>query len=112
MVDRLVANHSMEKSNVILKRVSQLILIYLIFLSIASFGILRFGHGMGDGLYNIIIWVATLVFVLINWKIRNRDSSDRWGQVIMWGLFSIMITYKATLGRGPEYPWNGDFFIF
>jgi hypothetical protein len=93
--------------------ISKLILTYLILISILTlFGLLKFGHGMADFMYYISVWLATIMQISHYRKIKDGNRKDWLFQIIIFALFALFITYKVTIGRGGEYPWNGELLIF
>ena len=84
---------------------------FLILSFLASTGKLAFGHGLGDLSYFIFLWLMTIAYGI--WLIflqRMKDSYMSIGGIIIFSLVFIILVYSMTVGRGPEYRWNGDVF--
>lgn len=79
-------------------------------------GKLTFGLGLGDLAYALPLTFATLLYgglVSRAWKNESVRKNRCNGPVI---LLTAMIlhsyfVYHLTVGRGPEYPWNGNLFF-
>jgi hypothetical protein len=71
---------------------------------------ISFGMGLGDliayGLMYAIVLIHSIA-TLTNWK-KSRTT-----QIVMTLFFALtwtFVSFKATIGRGPEYRWNGKIF--
>ncbi len=90
------------------------IFFYLTFVTILTYqGKIYFGHGLGDLLYLYLTgFLATtqLIILLISTRQNFRTIT-----LLLWGTFflltAIYITWQFTLGRGSEFPWNGNIFF-
>ncbi|WP_343485541.1 hypothetical protein [Allomuricauda sp. d1] len=74
-------------------------------------GMLRFGREMGDlGYYAILVLGTIIVLILFFLKYKGVFKK---GTVIVsllaLGLLFFII-YYSSFGRGPDFPWNGQFF--
>lgn len=95
---------------------------WLVFLYQAAFILLflndklRFGHGLGDLYFLIAAAVVLLIHFLITLSCYRRQQKDGsvWSFFIYGSLFllvAMLFTYKFTVGRGPEFSWNGQVLV-
>lgn len=95
-----------------LKIINKAVLWLLIVLCILSIlGLLNFGHGLGNIFYILFIMIAIVVHVVLAWLLRKSADSYYCLPIIIGLIVCSCILYKATLGRGPEFAWNGDIFF-
>ena|SRR5689334_14748699 len=71
-----------------------------------------FGHGEGDIYIFSALYIVVIIHILLTVKHR-RSSSDYFRlPVFIFGVIIILFCLKATVWRGPEYPWsNGKIFF-
>ena len=76
-------------------------------------GSLTFGNGMGDLGWLIVPMPLLLLFSILIWYIARRNKSNIAILIsVIYNLATIAyLLYSLTIGRGPELPWNGHFFI-
>lgn len=65
----------------------------------------RFGHGLGDVFYHISLPLLVLINFVI---ITVLKKHNKWIVLLVFSLLYAYFIYKMTLGRGPEYSWNGE----
>jgi hypothetical protein len=96
-----------------LKVVNQIILTTLIVLcSLTLIGLLNFGHGLGNIIYFPPIILATVGHIMITRRLTKANNNDYWIPIIVISfLICLAIIYKATIGRGGEFSWNGEVFF-
>jgi hypothetical protein len=83
----------------------------IIILILAFSGYIVFGHGLGDVLYYLIIIVFLIIVTILRTILLKKwNSKYKFIIIILIALFVTYITVKATVLRGPEYPWNGRMF--
>jgi hypothetical protein len=86
------------------------LLIGLCFLTVI--GLLNFGHGLGNIVYFPPIILATLGHIIITGRLTKRNNNKYWLPIIVTSLLvCLSIIYKATIGRGAEFSWNGEIFF-
>lgn len=90
---------------------SYLVLVTLLALT----GKLAFGHGLGDLFYLIasgVFAVSQLITTVIIQRKKNGHFKPTMfylcGTIFL--LTALFLTWKFTIGRGPEYSWNGNIF--
>jgi hypothetical protein len=92
--------------------INRIILILLLILSLCTIpGKLVFGHGLGDIVYYIFLWLVTICCFIF--YLRNSRKDSKQGFVVSACIFAfllIFILYSMTIGRGGEYRWNGNVF--
>jgi hypothetical protein len=76
-------------------------------------GHITFGHGLGDLYYLIFVASAVAAHSITTLILHRQRLSEHWFMVtaVVFLLLVIFVTYKFTLGRGPEYKWDGNVFI-
>lgn len=76
-------------------------------------GILRFGREMGDLGYYFILVLGTIV-VLILFFLRYKGFLKNGAVIVSLLALGLLffIIYRSSLGRGPDFPWNGRFFDY
>ncbi len=96
-----------------LQVISKWLLGFLICLSVLVFvGVLNFGHGLGNVIYYLPILICDIVFVLTLQIFIKKKYNQFWSlYIFMLLLVCVAICYKATFGRGPEFPWVGTVFL-
>jgi hypothetical protein len=104
----------MTKSAHILRLINKIVLWLLMVLCVLwLLGLLNFGHGLGDIIYlPPIIFLPILHFFLT--KKFNKKGINHYllPMIILFGITCLIIIYKATIGRGGEFPWNGNIFYY
>jgi hypothetical protein len=68
---------------------------------------IAFGHGAGDMVYHLAVLLFLLIISIFRSKFQKRGQLI---SIVLIVVFFTYITMKATIFRGPEYPWNGKFF--
>ena len=97
--------------------INWLILVYLISIVILAInGKITFGHGLGDLFYILGISLGILAQLILNLifsrkKFLSKRDQSNWIIGILFLGIAILVTYEFTLGRGPEYKWNGEILI-
>ena len=71
-------------------------------------GIMRFGHGLGDGLICILSIIISVTLVIATIVVSHLVKKIILLISIVW---MIMLLLKATVLRGPESVWNGTIFF-
>lgn len=67
-----------------------------------------FGHGNGDIYIFSTLYICVILHIILTF--RQRTSRTKL-LVIVFGITTILFSLKATVWRGPEYPWsNGKVF--
>lgn len=96
-----------------LRVVNKLVLWTLVCLSILTLiGLLNFGHGLGNIIYFPPIILASIGHFIITRLLTKRKNDNYWLPIIILGIIICAgIVYKATIGRGPEFSWNGEIFF-
>jgi hypothetical protein len=62
-------------------------------------GVLRFGHGLGDLIYLVLISVASITqLILIGWRFKTGSNSLLPISSLFFMLFCVFIIYKASFG--------------
>lgn len=96
-----------KKVNQIFALVILCLLITLCFIS--WFGRVTFGHGLGDLFYIWFLFGLTTIHLLSFLINRNSFKYLVVTNIIVSSL-TVYFMLKATIFRGPEYSWKGDFF--
>tara|TARA_R110001583_G_scaffold188877_6_gene351403 strand:+ start:712 stop:1014 length:303 start_codon:yes stop_codon:yes gene_type:complete len=74
-------------------------------------GVLRFGREMGDmGYYGILTLGTILLLIFYFLKFRRIWKKHTEVITVLALLLLTFIFYYSSFGRGPDYPWNGQFF--
>lgn len=78
-------------------------------------GILSFGHGLGDLYYLLLLLLFTIITAITIHKLITTENAATIKNrnliiVLVTTIISLTIL-KLTIWRGPELPWNGDFFV-
>ena len=86
---------------------------YIVFVALVTFlnftGKITFGHGLGDFFYLVFLLIASCI--LSFFFLNKSFSGIRFTVMALMILLVIFICLKLTIYRGPEYSWNGSFFI-
>lgn len=72
---------------------------------------ISFGMGLGDLIGYFFMYLIVIMHLTLT--IRNRKRENNNYHIIMVIIFLIIwffVVIKATVGRGPEYRWNGKLF--
>jgi len=87
-------------------------LIGLFIYNLAMFlGVLRFGREMGDMGYYGILALGTIVLLIFYFlKFKGIWKKHTIIITILSLMLLIFIVYYSSFGRGPDFPWNGQFF--
>lgn len=79
---------------------------------LTTFGLLNFGHGLGNIVYILPIILLTIGHIIITRRLNRNNNDDYWLPIIIASLvICFCIIYKATIGRGPEFSWDGNIFF-
>ena len=102
----------MKNISTFFKTINKILLWFLILLCVlATTGLLNFGLGLGNMVYVLLIIGLTLIHIYLTRYLSKKNINDYWILIILAiSLFCILIVYKSTIGRGPEYDWNGKIF--
>jgi hypothetical protein len=76
---------------------------------------ITFGHGLGDLGIILVYGIIILFLGIFNIIAIKKDSQDDsktplYLSITFCSIAAIVLTYYFTIGRGPEYPWNGKVF--
>jgi FtsH-binding integral membrane protein len=74
---------------------------------------ITFGHGLGDIYYLLFLLFLVIIVSIIFFKTArhiNRPSAAIFFLLFVLAIIFV-VTLKLTIYRGPEYPWNGKFFL-
>ena len=78
-------------------------------------GHIVFGHGSGDLFYLLLIILVLVIQLTLTGVAYSRQNQRGWkfsflivGSIFL--LVAIYLTFKFTIGRGPEFLWNGKVF--
>jgi hypothetical protein len=83
--------------------------LFLLLSLLAIAGKLAFGHGLGDFIYCIFLWLMTVAFAVLFLTRRKENSSKTSATVtIIFACVLLFLIYSMTIGRGAEYRWNGN----
>lgn len=95
------------------KQINKIVLGTLIGLCILStIGLLNFGHGLGDIVYIVPIILTTITHLVLTIVSSKRNYNGFYVPAsIIFGLLCCLIFYKATIGRGGEFSWDGSIFF-
>ena len=93
-----------------------IVLVYLILVSLLTLnGNISYGSGLGDVVYLIacgflacIQLVATIIIVRQQKGQYHPKVFYLCGTIFLF--IALFLSWKFTLGRGPEYSWNGNVF--
>lgn len=92
-------------------------IILLILLGLFAFGCfhgnIAFGHGTGDMIYAVlavaVFFVSAAWFAIIS--LKQKTGLQKILFIFMLVLF-VLLLLKATVFRGPEYPWHNHGVFF
>ena len=77
-------------------------------LSILSIGgRVRFGHGLGDMIYHLFIYLGVLLSLIHFVYFRKKGGNHAYVFTALLIAFFVLVILKMTLWRGSEYAWNG-----
>ncbi len=93
-----------------------IIFVYLLIVALLTLnGNIAYGNGLGDFAYliaNGILACTQLAVIIV--LIRKQQGNDKPTVFYFCGtifiLAAVFLSWKFTLGRGPEYSWNGNIF--
>jgi hypothetical protein len=74
---------------------------------------ITFGYGLGDLFYFVFLSIILLVQILLNFTFSAFKRANR--NLIVGFVFSLIYSFfihQLTIGRGSEYPWNGQIFHY
>lgn len=95
---------------IILKITPLILLLMLTFCSYYFHGRMRFGYGLGDVFYYIVLWLATIFYIAIYIIIRTDNSESSYFFPPIFTIVAVFLILKMSIWRGSESPWNGDIF--
>lgn len=87
---------------------------FLLIVVLAFSGSIRFGNGLGDILYVGIAALAFLILLIFTLSFhlsRKASSADYTKLLLIFSTVLIYLIYRFTIGRGPEFSWNGQIFL-
>ncbi len=89
-----------------------IVLSYLVLICILGicYKHISFGWGLGDMLGYAMLFGGTIIHLALTYGWRNSNGEFKAVIAIVFLMFSIYITLKATIWRGGEYAWNGSLF--
>lgn len=104
----------MESTRNSWKTLNKIMLWILVSLCVLStIGLLNFGHGLGNIFFIFPIILCTLTHAIITSYSLKRGENSFWiPMIFFFGIICILIVYKSTVGRGPEFRWNGIVFYY
>ena len=74
-------------------------------------GVLRFGREMGDLGYFAILTLGTILLLIFHFlKFKGIWKKHTVLITILSLMLLIFIIYYSSFGKGPDFPWNGQFF--
>lgn len=96
------------------KTINQVLLgiLLLICIIVTFFKSISFGHGLGDIVGYIALYLGTLVHLILTLALRNKDTAAHIALFLIFSTFIVIIALEATIYRGPEYRWNGNIFAW
>jgi hypothetical protein len=106
----------MNKLDRIGKWINWIVFAYLLGISVLPWmGKLSYGAGMGDVIFIILTSAFTIThFLILVIFIHARREPVEKGIALLIGilfmLLAVAFTYKFTIGRGVESPWDGNVF--
>jgi hypothetical protein len=79
-------------------------------------GNISFGHGMGDVTYLFTLIVSTIIYLVLIRAINRKEDvpkKEAYNLIVatVFLFIALSITYKFTIGRGPENSWNNTLAI-
>jgi hypothetical protein len=97
-----------------LRLVNSIVIIIELFLcggGVLGFPIV-FGHGQGDLYIFAALYLCVIAHILLTIRFRRAETPRFLALVILFAITTILFSLKATVWRGPEYPWsNGKVFF-
>lgn len=106
----------MNRLNRIGKIVNWIVFAYLLGISVLPWmGGLTYGEGMGDVIFIILSsgFTITHLLILVIFIYARREPVEKEMALVIGILFLLLafaFTYKFTIGRGVESPWDGNVF--
>ena len=96
----------------VIKWISYIILTsFVILLLLSVIGFLSFGYGVGDIVFVLILFLSTVSYLFcVRYTIKKNQIVQLRNLSILFLIILLSIIFKATVGRGIEYPWNGKIF--
>jgi uncharacterized membrane protein YkvI len=106
----------MDKIKKVVRIINWIIFFYLIGITLlVILGALSYGRGLEDLFYILGTFASALVhlMILLSYIYQKDKSTERDTALLISILFllvSVSFTYQFTLGRGPEWKWDGNVF--
>lgn len=85
---------------------------FLLLSLLGVLGKLAFGHGIGDLLYYILMWLTSLAFVILFIYKKKLSLPLLISITTLFVFILLYLIYSMTFGRGPEYRWNGSILYY
>ena len=87
--------------------------LFVLCISLTLTGHIYFGNGLGDLFYLFGMSFISLIMLIINTIFTLQSDKTKYqNQSLILGVISTLallyFIYSFTLGRGIEYPWNGN----
>lgn len=71
-----------------------------------------FGHGQGDLYIFAALYLCVIMHILLSIRFRHGQTQRLLMLIIVFAVTTMLFSLKATIWRGPEYPWsNGNVFF-
>ena len=94
----------------VINRIAFCLLIVICILTTIS--IFNFGYGLGNVIYIFPVILLTTLHFFITRRVELKNDDNYWTiSVFCVRVLCIGIVYKTTIGRGPEFSWNGKIFF-
>lgn len=71
---------------------------------------ISFGMGLGDLVGYFFMYLVVIIHGILTWKYRKRSYIAHLIMIMIFFCIWFFIVISATIGRGPEYRWNGKLF--
>ena len=100
--------------NKVIKIIYTLFVLWAVLVAILNLNAnITFGHGLGDIYYLLFLLLLVIVASVVFFKIAKRLNETSATILFLFFVIAVVIafTLKLTIYRGPEYPWNGKFFL-
>lgn len=91
------------------------VLTYLFLVLFLQFeGAIQYGHGLGDFFYSIYAGAAFCIQLILTavFERKNLQAKAFLITTVVFLAIALHLTWRFTLGRGPENSWNGYIFNF
>lgn len=78
-------------------------------------GMLGFGYGLGDLKYDFYLIILTIGLIIAYFLLKSIDFQNKIGigiaGITVLFIFITLTMYLFTIGRGPEFKWDGYIFL-